>query len=367
MGRLSFSSPGEDDEGESFLQWASDRGITTTGKLAVRPDSRSGRGVWATGDIAAGEVIASVPRELVIETPVGEGGEEGAWVGRLAAAALGEADADPIVNAAVALRPCVATWRGGGWATNRGEPDPWFGLDAMDNDDFTLLATGSDNDRNIYQKFGLKCHPVVHRATLRLAAMCGTAPGANRELLTARGRAFRACRDDLEKLVTRPRNPSMPGSARDQRVAEEARFWSMCAARAAPIVDDSGEEAGRRRVVICPIFDILDHGDNPSVQLLAAPHETDGEEEEEQEEGQPASPQRPLRLVATRAIPAGEALTRDYGLSAPTVELELPPFADSSHMGEDESQRRLRLLLWAGVKPDLSTQQPPPESSSEEP
>ena len=51
-------------------------------------------------------------------------------------------------------------------------------------------------------------------------------------------------------MVTTPRDPSKKGSARDQRVAEAARFWSMCAARAAPVYDaeDSGErgESGGR-------------------------------------------------------------------------------------------------------------------------
>ncbi len=190
---------------DTYYEWMSARGIETNGKLEFRPDARSGRGVYATGPIEAGEVIATVPWNLVIATPVEDSNRrhssnndndssavdshgDASWVGRLAATALGYADADVFVNSALGLRPCVATWRGGGWASEAGEPDPWYALDPMDNDDFNLLATGSDNDHNIYQKFGLKCHPVVHRATLRLASICGTSPETNRDAITVRGK-----------------------------------------------------------------------------------------------------------------------------------------------------------------------------------
>ena len=197
---------------DTYYEWMSARGIETNGKLEFRPDARSGRGVYATGPIEAGEVIATVPWNLVIATPV-EGSSsrrrssnefddddddsddnevdsdgDASWVGRLAATALGYADADVFVNSALGLRPCVAAWRGGGWASEAGEPDPWYALDPIDNDDFNLLATGSDNDHNIYQKFGLKCHPVVHRATLRLGSICGTSPETNRDAIAVRGK-----------------------------------------------------------------------------------------------------------------------------------------------------------------------------------
>jgi hypothetical protein len=175
---------------DTYYEWMAARGIETNGKLEYRPEARSGRGVYATTAIEAGEVIATVPWDLVIATEGGEAADDddAGWVGRLASMALGYADDDVVVNSALGMRPCVATWRGGGWASEAGESDPWFALDDMDNDDFSLLATGSDNDHNIYQKFGLKCHPVIHRATLRLASICGTSQGANRDAITVRGK-----------------------------------------------------------------------------------------------------------------------------------------------------------------------------------
>ena len=176
--------------------------------------------------------------------------------------------------------------------------------------------------------------------------------------------AFRACRDNLEKLVTRPRDPMKKGSARDQRVAEAAHFWSMCGARAAPIYDndsycgdDNDEEDGncngeRRKAVfkmaIVPVFDILAHDDAPNVRLEMA--------------GAAAPVPAAIHLVADSAITAGTALTRNYGLSAPCLQSGAPASSSASfhstrihwgHREENQSEKRLRLLLWAGIKPQL--------------
>jgi hypothetical protein len=151
-------------------------------------------------------------------------------------------------------------------------------------------------------------------------------------------------------MVTTPRDPSKKGSARDQRVAEAARFWSMCAARAAPVYDaeDSGERGESRgalpTIAIAPVFDILSHHDEPNVELrVRAGEESSGGGDA------PAA----AVLVAAAAIAEGEALTRSYGLSAPRLRngAPAPPLGDPWHAAESESERRLRLLLWAGVKP----------------
>ena len=190
--------------------------------------------------------------------------------------------------------------------------------------------------------------------------------------------AFRSCRDNLEKLVTRPRDPTKKGSARDQRVAIAAHFWSMCGARAAPIYDDDsychdddgggGGEGGEGeggncngekrkkaafQMAIVPVFDILAHDDAPNVRLeMAAAAAAAG--------AAPAA----IHLVAATAVAAGTALTRNYGLSAPCLQRGAPAPASSSsasearwHHREEEDQgerRRLRLLLWAGIKPQNS-------------
>ena len=186
--------------------------------------------------------------------------------------------------------------------------------------------------------------------------------------------AFRSCRDNLEKLVTRPRDPTKKGSARDQRVAIAAHFWSMCGARAAPIYDDDsychdddggggegGNCKGEKRekaafqMAIVPVFDILAHDDAPNIRLeMAGAAAAAG-----------AAGPAAIHLVAATAVAAGTALTRNYGLSAPCLQSGAPAPAPASssasearwHHREEEDQgerRRLRLLLWAGIKPQNS-------------
>ena len=53
----------------------------------------------------------------------------------------------------------------------------------------SLLATGSDNDANIYAKFRFPCHPVVHRAGLGLALLTRSDKKDSLNALVLRGKA----------------------------------------------------------------------------------------------------------------------------------------------------------------------------------
>ena len=66
-----------------YLTWAADHGIVAP-KLAMAPESEADeRGVVATEAVAAMEVVATVPQELVLVTHAGAG-----WAARLTEAVL---------------------------------------------------------------------------------------------------------------------------------------------------------------------------------------------------------------------------------------------------------------------------------------
>ena len=155
-------------------------------KLAVRAPSELERGkggVTAAEDIAAMEVIARIPRRLVI-TPDASAITAAAkardpvddhWASALTAATLlhlhsEDAASDPDVTA---RRELITQWQTGGWATRNDDLGPPGVRWGADNVIGCLLSTGSDNDSNIYAKFRFPCHPVVHRAGLGLAALTG--------------------------------------------------------------------------------------------------------------------------------------------------------------------------------------------------
>ena len=61
-----------------YLTWAADHGIVAP-KVALAPESEADeRGIVATSAVAAMEVVATVPQELVLSTHAGAG-----WAGRL--------------------------------------------------------------------------------------------------------------------------------------------------------------------------------------------------------------------------------------------------------------------------------------------
>ena len=66
-----------------YLTWAADHGIVAP-KVALAPESEAEeRGVVATSSVAAMEVVATVPQELVLVTHAGTG-----WASRLTEAVL---------------------------------------------------------------------------------------------------------------------------------------------------------------------------------------------------------------------------------------------------------------------------------------
>ena len=162
----------------------------------------------ATQNVAALEVLARVPRSLALSVP-----RRRDWAGALTAEAI------EAVEAGGPLASYVRSWRGGGWATSSED------LESRDRDTVDcLLATGSDNDFEIFKKFGMKCHPAVDRAAYRLAAICRHPDEkAARAALVERGSAWRACRETLIPLVRHPTRTEGTETASKSRRGE-ARF-----------------------------------------------------------------------------------------------------------------------------------------------
>ena len=140
--------------GKVDVEWqafASENGIVAP-KLAVRTlseDDRGKGGVVATETISPMEVIATIPRSMILspsEAAISAAAsvEEPSWAAELTAAALllmhpdGAEDRD-----AAAKRAWLETWTTGGWATNNadlGEPGVRWGRDDVTG---CLMATGS--------------------------------------------------------------------------------------------------------------------------------------------------------------------------------------------------------------------------------
>ena len=112
--------------------------------------------------------------------------------------------------------PWISSWKEGGWATNNtdlGPPDASFGPGAVTGN---LMATGSDNDHNIYAKFRMPCHPVVFRAARGLAMLTECPEDEALAALTCRGQHYRSMRDALQELVLNP-SSERKGSIRERK------------------------------------------------------------------------------------------------------------------------------------------------------
>merc|ERR1712070_815174 len=121
-----------------------------------------------------------------------------------------------------------------------------------------LMATGSDNDKNIYAKFRFPCHPVVHRAGIGLALLTGADRAAALNTLICRGTAFRAMRDALIPLVKTP--TSRPkGSFRDRCAWDVSDSLSRVLARATFLQWDA--DAEEPCCAIVPLHERLAHCD----------------------------------------------------------------------------------------------------------
>ena len=258
-----------------------------------------------TQDVAALEVLARVPRSLTLQAP-----RRKDWPGKLTAAAI------EAVEEGGDLGSYVRSWRGGGWATSSDD------LEARDKETVdSLLATGSDNDFEIFKKFGMKCHPAVDRAAYRLSALCRHRnEKAARAALVERGYAWRECREALIPLV---RNPTRSeGTARRRRELDAAELYSRALSRAARVGD----------IVVCPLYDTLrDGAAGATATLIEDPGGDD------------------LLVVASRALVAGDAVTRDYG-RAPSL-----GFIDGSDADPASESEVLRRLLQFGLDPQWSS------------
>ena len=122
--------------------WSEAAGIDAD-KLSFDGDSAT-----VKQDVAALEVLARVPRSLTLCAP-----RRKDWPGKLTAAAI-----EAVEEGDTLLSHYVRSWRGGGWATSSDDLEP-RDQETVDS----LLATGSDNDREIFKKFGMTCHPAVDR------------------------------------------------------------------------------------------------------------------------------------------------------------------------------------------------------------
>ena len=180
-----------------YLTWAADHGIVAP-KVALAPESEADeRGVVANSAVAAMEVVATVPQELVLSTHAGAG-----WAGRLTEEVLtsraqggeGRRAERPWSSAwgssSAARRSWVAQWRYTGWSTaseDRVSADERSRFHKDWRSSAGLLTTGSDTDVEIYRKFGLPTHPAIDRASIWLSLLTETSLPAARDALEARG------------------------------------------------------------------------------------------------------------------------------------------------------------------------------------
>ena len=258
-------------------------------------------------DVAALEVLARVPRSLTLHAP-----RRKDWPGKLTAAAI-----EAVEEGDTLLSHYVRSWRGGGWATSSDDLEP-RDKETVDS----LLATGSDNDREIFKKFGMTCHPAVDRAAKRLATLCRARnEKAARAALVERGYAWRECREALIPLV---RNPTRTeGTARRRRELDAAELYSRALSRVARVGDN---------IIVCPLYDTLRDGAAGATATLV---EDPGGDD--------------LLVVASRALVAGDAITRDYG-RAPSL-----GFIDGSDADPASESEVLRRLLQFGIYPQWSS------------
>jgi hypothetical protein len=329
------SNNNKNDDGV-WRQWANEYGIEAP-KLSVRQpldDERGKGGVHALESIAALEVMMRVPRNLILATcdmpsraaAAAAEANEFSWAADLTAAALvvryPDADDNQDDTTAVVLgkKTWVEGWTDGGWATNGadlGPPDVPWGAKSVTG---SLLATGSDNDHNIYAKFRFPCHPVIHRASLGLTVLTGANEDVTREALSCRGRNYRSMQDALFPLVTTPTERDS-GSLRERRSWDVADMLSRVLSRATTLeLDDANDDdSAPTTYCVVPLHERLAHcaTSSENSKLVAC-----GDE---------------VLLVAARDIEAGEAITRDY-TTAP-------------QLNDDTSDGALRLLLQFGVPP----------------
>jgi len=345
-------------------------------------EERGKGGLHATADIKALEVIAMIPRSLVISThelscvldketatntdriravKAAANANTLSWATDLTASTLvalyptmtimtddTNTDHDDVM---LAKKEFIRSWTDGGWGTNGvpdlGPPDANFGNKHVTG---SLLSTGSDNDKNIYAKFRMPCHPVLQRASLGLAMICGydtCTEEEARNVLTLRGSTYRSMRDALVPLILFNDNEedqtivskryNNKGSKREQRCWDVADTLSKVCSRVTTIQNTDDADIS---YAIVPIQERLEHSFQENTKLITSASSTSSTDTEKDNNDDSVLP---LLLLATRDIQKGEALTRDYSKSPKLVD---DPSDDKS---------ALRLLMQFGIPPSTST------------
>ena len=308
------------------------------------PEERGKGGVEVApnGSIKALEVLARIPRDLIVSSvdaplramEAAANARNLTWATDLTAATLvathpteeelaasASKTSDSGVDTVRARKDWIRSWEAGGWATDPsdlGPDDVNFGAKDVVG---SLMSTGTDNDHNIYAKFRMPCHPVLMRSSIGLGVLTGCTEKEAREALYARGFTYRSMRDALEPLILES-SERPKGSLREKRCWDVADTLSRVLSRATTfeVEDDETDDVTLTHAIV-PIHERLEHSANnehsENSKLVASGNE--------------------ILLVATRDIAGGEAITRDYN--------------SSPKLSNDESEGALHLLLQFGLPP----------------
>ena len=299
------------------------------------PEERGKGGVRASEPISALEVIARIPRSLIIatcdsptramEAAAQMDKDKFTWAADLCATTLcslfpEDKDDSDLHSDAKVKQEWISGWEAGGWATDSadlGPEDIDWGAKCCTG---SLLSTGSDNDKNVYAKFRFPTHPAVFRASIGLAMLTGTQDQEALDALLLRGRVYRSMRDALLPLVEHPSDRK--GSLRERKAWDVADMLSRILSRVTTLQLECDEKDDvQLSFAVVPIHERLAHcaekGENS--KLVA---DVNGDE---------------VLLVATRDIAVDEEITRDYSMA---------PRLDG-----DDTEGALRLLLQFGVPP----------------
>ena len=137
--------------------------ITINDKITISdptPEQRGKGGVKTTSPAAALEVLARIPNDLIITTSVDSMPIEAidaisnarniTWATELTAATLTALHPPVDGNMSTAIKvkqQWISSWDRGGWGSSQD-----LGSDISEDIVGTLLATGSDNDKNVFAK-----------------------------------------------------------------------------------------------------------------------------------------------------------------------------------------------------------------------
>eukprot|EP00986_Skeletonema_menzelii_P021316 scaffold34051_cov160-Skeletonema_menzelii.AAC.2 len=314
--------------------------ITIHDKIELRdptPDERGKGGVEVAADcsgIKAMEVLARIPRNLILASTdmsprvidVVAAARNITWATELTAVTLAalhpteeEIASSSNDNDVMHIKQAwIQSWKSGGW----GSADD-LGPDIAGDVVGTLIATGSDNDHNIYAKFRMPCHPALMKASFGLEFLTKCTEEEARAALIQRGFTYRSMRDALEGLVLESTERTNKGTKRDKRCWDVGDTLDRVLARATTLQLDDDETTMSH--VIVPVHDHLAHSLNANSKLVLHNDE--------------------VLLVATRDIESGESISRDYTL-APRIARD-----DDESSSEIDELTPLQLLLQFGLPP----------------